>query len=126
MTLRLVLRRTLLVVALVLLLVLAWTGIKGGIEQLSSAHTRGQQIQTIIQLVYGVLSIGCILTVRLSWNRSLLVCWTIALALGGGLGAVAWGQASLGIGLVSGLAAGLVGAGIAWLLRFGAHRTLQP
>lgn len=122
------LRRVLLVVAVLLLLGLAWTGIHGGIDQVSGMHTTGQKIQTALQFVYGVFSVLSIVTVFWAprWNPAILVCWTIALAFAGGLGATAWGGASALIGGVSGGAAGLVGAGIAWLLRFGAHRTLVP
>ena len=123
-----VLRRVLLVVAVLLLLGLAWTGIHGGIDQLSGIHTTAQTIQTALQLVYGVFSVLSIVTVFWAprWNPAILVCWTIALAFAGGLGATAWGGTSALIGVGSGVAAGLVGAGIAWLLRFGAHRTLEP
>lgn len=122
------LRRILLVVAIVLLLGLAWTGIHGGIEQLSGLHTTGQTIQTALQLVYGVFAVLSIVTIFWAprWNPAILVCWTVALAFAGGLGATAWGGTSALIGIISGLAAGLIGAGIAWLLRFGAHRTLVP
>ena len=123
-----VLRRFLLIVAIVLLLLLVWTGLYGGINQLSGLHTTAQMIQTAFQLVYSVSAVLSIVTVFWAqrWNRAILVCWTIALAFAGGLGATAWGGASALIGGVSGVAAGLVGAGIAWLLRFGAHRTLVP
>jgi hypothetical protein len=110
-----------------LLLGLAWTGIQGGIDQLSSIHTSGQTIQTALQLVYGVCSVLSIVTVFWAqrWNPAILVCWTIALAFAGGLGATAWGGTSALIGVVSGVAAGLVGAGIAWLLRYGAGTSIQ-
>jgi len=123
-----VLRRFLLIVAIVLMLLLVWTGLYGGINQLSGFHTTGQMIQTAFQLVYSVSAVLSIVTVFWAqrWNRAILVCWTIALAFAGGLGATAWGGTSALIGIVSGVAAGLIGAGIAWLLRFGAHRTLVP
>jgi hypothetical protein len=123
-----VLRRLLLIVAIVLLLALAGTGIRGGIDQLSELHTTGQTVQTALQLVYGVFAILSVVTVFWAqrWNPAMLVSWTIALAFAGGLGATAWGDTSALIGVISGLAAGLVGAGIAWLLRIGAHRTLVP
>jgi hypothetical protein len=128
MTLGTVLRGLLFAIAIVLLLVLAWTGINGGIHQLSTTATTGQTIQTALQLLYGALSVLSIVTVY--WarrcNRPVLACWTISLALAGGLGATEWGGASLRIGIVSAAAAGLVGAGIAWLLRIGARRTLLP
>jgi hypothetical protein len=123
-----VLRGVLFAIAIVLLLVLAWTGINGGIHQLSTAATSGQTIQTALQLLYGALSVLSIATVYWArrWNRAVLACWTISLALAGGLGATEWGGASPRIGIISGAAAGLVGAGIAWLLRIGARRTLVP
>jgi hypothetical protein len=122
------LRRLLLVVAIVLLLGLALTGIRGGMDQLSGMHTTAQTIQTAFQFVYGVFAVLSIVTVFWAqrWNPALLVWWTIALAFAGGLGATAWGGTSALIGIISGFATGLVGAGIAWLLRFGAHRTLVP
>ncbi len=122
-----VLRRVLLVVAVLLLLGLAWTGLHGGIDQLSGIHTTGQTIQTALQLVYGALAVLSIVTVFWAprWNRAILACWTIALAFASGLGATAWGGTSTLIGVVSGGAAGLVGAGIAWLLRYGAENPIQ-
>jgi hypothetical protein len=123
-----VLRRFLLVVAVLLLLGLAWTGIRGGIDQLSGMHTTAQTIQTAFQLVYGVLAVLSIVTVFWAqrWNHAILVGWAIALAFAGGLGATAWGGTSVLIGVISGIIAGVVGAGIAWLLRIGARRTLVP
>ena len=128
MTSGLFLRRLLFIFAVALLLGLAWTGIHGGIDQLSGMQSAAQTVQTAFQLVYGLFAVLSIATVYWAqrWNRAILVCWTLALAFAGGLGATAWGGTSALVGVVSGVAAGLVGAGIAWLLRFGAHRTLEP
>ena len=117
-------RRVLLIVAIVLLLGLAWTGINGGISQLTGAHTAGQAAQTVLQLVYGLFALLSIVTTFWGrrWNWLSLVCWTVALALAAGLASVVWGGTSLLIGFVSGGAAGLVGAGIARLLRAGVVR----
>ena len=120
-------RRVLFIFAIVLLLVLAWTGISGGVSQLGTAKTAGQTIQTVFQFVYALfalLSIATTIRAR-DWNRLMLVCWTIALALAAGIAAVAWGETSFIVGLGSGAAAGLIGAGIAWLLRFGASSRLS-
>ena len=123
-----VLRRVLLSIAIVLILALAWTGIDGGVTQFSGARTTGQMTQTVLQLVNGVLALLSIVTAFWAqrWNRLLLVCWTATLAVMAGLASVAWGGTSALIGIVSGVAAGLIGAGIAWLLRFGADRSLVP
>ncbi|HET9707958.1 MAG TPA: hypothetical protein VFP39_06620 [Gemmatimonadales bacterium] len=122
-----VLRRVLLVVAIVLLLLLAWTGIRGALDQRSGIHTTGQTIQTAVQLVYGVLSLLSVVTVFWArrWNPAMLVCWAFALAFAGGLGATAWGGASALVGVIAGLAAGLIGAGIASVLRYGAGNLIH-
>ncbi|MFL5621321.1 MAG: hypothetical protein ACJ8AB_01620 [Gemmatimonadaceae bacterium] len=44
----------------------------------------------------------------------------ISLSLAAGLASVAWGGTSLLVGLVSGIAALLIGLGIAWVLRVAA------
>lgn len=117
-----VLRRVLLLVAIVLLLGLAWMGISGGISQLSNAQTAAQAAQTVFQLVYGLFALLSIITTFWGrrWNRLMLVCWTVALALTAGLASIVWGGTSPLVGFVSGGVAGLIGAGIAWLLRAGA------
>ncbi len=119
-----VVRRALLIVAIVLLLGLTWTGISGGISQLSSARTAGQSVQTVLQLVYGLFALLSIATTFWSrrWNRPMLVGWTVSLALTAGLASVVWGGTSILIGFLSGGAAGLIAVGIAWLLRVGGAR----
>ena len=117
------LRRILFLLAIVLLLALSWAGISGGVSQLSSVRTAGQTVQTAFQFAYGVCALLGITTTFWwrRWNQLLLASWTIALAFAGGLGAYSWGGTSALIGVVAGLAAGLIGAGVAWLLRFGAE-----
>ena len=51
----------------------------------------------------------------------MLVGWTISVTLAGGLAPVVWGDSSLPIGLVAGVACLLVAWGIAWLLRVAAR-----
>lgn len=46
-----------------LLLGLAWTGIAGGIHQLSQPLTFGQSVQTAAQAVYGLFALLCVVTV---------------------------------------------------------------
>src|ERR1051326_4857205 len=107
------LRKILFTIAILLLLVLVWTGISGGMSQLASAKTAGQTIQTVFQFVYAgfaLLSIATTFWAR-RWNRLMLVCWMIALAFAGGIASVAWGGTSAIVGLVSGVAAGPARAG---------------
>lgn len=47
-------RRALLAAALLLLLAVAWTGFRGGVEQLSQARTAGQKVHTFLQFAYGI------------------------------------------------------------------------
>lgn len=123
-----VVRRALLFVAIVLLLTLTWTGISGGITQLSSARTAGQAAQTVLQLVYGFFALLSIATTFWGrrWNRPMLAGWTVSLALTAGLASVVWGGTSMLIGFLSGGAAGLIAVGIAWLLRVGGARGSLP
>ena len=123
-----ILRRLLSVIAILLLLALAWTGIAGGIDQANpsthSEYTVGQIVQTALQLAFGVLSAAA--TVVWFWARALsrpvLIAWAVSLGLAGGLAPVVWGHSSVGIGIISGIASLLVAWGIAALLRVGAHK----
>ena len=112
----------LLVIAVAILLALAYTGIAGGIDQFdqsSHAHyTIGQIVQTVLQLAYGVLSVACIVArfwVR-RWSRPVLIAWAVSLSLAGGLAPVVWGHSGLAIGILAGVATLLIAWGIAALL----------
>ena len=50
-------RRILLGIALLLLIGLAWTGLSGGIHQLSQSTTVGEKAQTLTQFAYGVFAL---------------------------------------------------------------------
>jgi len=117
-----VVRRLFLIVAIVLLLALAWTGISGGISQLSQTHTSGQMAQTMMQLGYGSFAALSVVTTFWAqrWNRLLLACWVVATSFAAGMASVVWGDTSAFMGFVSGAAACLVALGIAWLLHTGA------
>ncbi len=119
-----VVRRVLLIVAIVLLLALAWTGISGGISQLSESQTSGQMAQTMMQIAYGLfatLSVATTFWAR-RWNRLLLATWVVTTSSAAGLASVVWGGTSMLMGLFSGAGACLVALGIAWLLHTGATR----
>jgi hypothetical protein len=116
------LRQALLAIGVIVLLWLAWTGLSGGVTQLSQAQTPGQVIQTGTQFAYGLFALLSVVTTFWAsrWNLLMLAGWTVSAALAGGLAAVVWGGASLLTGYVAGGAALLIGLGIAWLLRAGA------
>jgi hypothetical protein len=116
--------RVLLGIAILLLLGLAYAGIDGGFDQLSQTDkTLGQQVQTVTQLAFGVLSIAVIAVWfwARQWSRPVLVAWAVSLGLAGGLAPVVWGEATIPIGILSGVASLLIAGGIVWLLRFGAR-----
>lgn len=114
-------RRTLLGIAAVLLLGLAWTGLSGYLNQMSQSLTPGQGVQTVTQGLYGAFALLCVVTVF--WGRGLRVWmqrgFVVTATLAAGLASVVWGDSSIGIGLVSGAAGLLVAMAIVWLLRKG-------
>lgn len=114
-------------IAVALLLFLGYTGISGAIDQFDqsthSQYTGGQIVQTVLQLIFGILSFGVLGT--WFWARALsrpvMLAWILSLTLAGGLASVAWGGTSIWIGIVSGAASALVACAIAALLRVGAR-----
>lgn len=78
--------RVLLVIGVLLVLPLAWTGVNGAIEQYPGIHSVGQQWQTAAQLALGVCSVLTIVVtfwVR-RWRRAVFTvslsarCWPVA------------------------------------------------
>lgn len=112
----------------ILLLVLAYTGIAGGIQQYSASHTTGQWIQTNLQLVFGVFSILALITVfRPSrWRRAVNVGFVVSTTLAGGLAPIVWGKQGLFPGIAAGVATALVCWLIVWLVRAGSPTAARP
>jgi hypothetical protein len=104
-----------------LLLVLAWLGIKGGIEQWPASHSLSREVQSAAQLGYGVCSIFVVAS-RANTGRPaqvIRVAWLACLTVAGGLAPMVWGGsgwASVAVTAVASLAAG---CGILWLYRRG-------
>jgi hypothetical protein len=117
------LRRALLAIAIVLLLGLAWTGLSGGVNQLNQPQSRGQFVQTIMQVVYGFFALATVLTTFWArrWASWMLAGWVVSLTLAAALASVVWGDTSLVIGVLSGAAALAIALAIGWLLRIGAR-----
>jgi len=123
MSLSPVVRRTLLFLALVLLLGFAWAGLSGGFSQLSQSSTIGRKVQTFSQLAYGAFSLLSVVTtfVGRRWQAAMLIGWTLSVTVAAGLASIVWGGTSVAIGVLSGGAALLTGLGIIWPLRVGAR-----
>jgi hypothetical protein len=117
------LRRVLLAVAVLLLLGLTWTGLSGGLHQLSHPQSSGEKAQTFTQLAYGLFAFLSVVTTFWGrrWIALIQTCWAVSATLAAGLASVVWGGTTLGIGLLSGGAALLIALGISWLLRVGAR-----
>lgn len=114
--------RVLKLLAILVLLVLAWFGISGGIHQWPGSESTGQKVQTVFQLLYGVLSLLVIgATFRVGpVARVARWAWVITLTIAGGLAPVVWGGSTWVAGLAAAVAAFGVGLLVLWLLNRGA------
>ena len=121
MVLRPVFRRSLALVAALLLLGLAWTGIAGGIQQLSQQATVLQHVQSASQVVYGVAAILMLVT-AFTWRQLAVIAdraFVIGLVVAGGLAAVVWGEESVAMGFAAGVVALAIAVALVWMIRHG-------
>jgi hypothetical protein len=123
-----VVRRVLVVIALLLLGALAWLGLTGGVRQVAMSQGVGQKVQTMAQLGYGLLSLLSIFaTLRAPrWAPVVLAGWAASLTIAAALAPVVWGGNGWLSGLVAAAAAVLIAAGVIWMLRSGDRRTTSP
>lgn len=114
-------RRVLLGIAILLLLTLTWTGLVGGPKQLPEARNAGQMVETIVQILYGILSLLLIVTVfwHRSWSPAIRGSWAVGMTMVAGLSSVVWGGSGWWIGLLAAGAGLLMALVILWLLRAG-------
>jgi len=75
------------------LLVLAWGAVVGGVRQFPRSSTVWQQVETIIQLACGLLSLLTVFTYFWwrKWSTPIRVAWTISLVTAAGLSSLVWG-----------------------------------
>lgn len=121
MVLRPVFRRSLAIVAALLLLPLAWTGISGGVQQLSQPATWPQQIQSVTQVLYGVSAILMLIT-AFTWRQLAVIAevgFVVGLIVAASLAAVVWGDQSVGTGMLAGAVALAVAGILVWMIRIG-------
>ena len=121
MFLRPLFRRSLALFAALALLALAWTGIVGGVQQLSRPATWPQQIQSVMQVLYGVSAIFMLIT-AFTWRQLAVtaeVGFVVGLIVAAGLAAVVWGDQSVGMGAIAGVVALAVAGLIVWMFRVG-------
>ena len=108
-------------IGVLLTLLLAYTGLTGGVQQYPGIHSTGQWFQTSFQLAFGVFSVlSLIVTFRVKhWRRWVFPGFVLSTTLAAGLAPVAWGHQGLWTGLLAGVASLLIAAVIVWLLRGG-------
>ena len=102
-----------------LLLVSAYGGLVDGWSSLAGAVSIGQRITAATQLMYGVLSVACLVALVAARRlvRTLLVLWGIELTLTAALASVFWGGTSVLVAAVAGLSVALVVALVLWAWR---------
>lgn len=116
-----VVRRISLAVAMLFLLALAWQALAGGFGQIPRCYTIGQQLETIVQFICGLLSLLSVLT-YFRWRRAgrpILVAWAISFTSTAGISSLVWGPPSLAVGLAFAAIALLLALGIIRLFRAG-------
>jgi len=114
----LVVRRVLCVCATLLLLGLGWWTVSGGLRNLHQARTIGQQVETTIQLICGLLCIAAVVT-RYRWrsrSRPVRIAWVATLVAWVGLAALVWGPPQPHVALLFAIVALLVAWAILWAL----------
>jgi hypothetical protein len=116
-------RRIVLTVAVLSLLALSWNGVSGGMSQRSEAHTLGQKVQTACQFAFGFFGLLSVVTTFIGrrWRTLSYTGWTVSITLAGGLAAVVWGDTSVAVGFLAGLASLGVALLLIWLLPLGAR-----
>ena len=112
-------QRIILISTILLLLVLAWVSLSGGINQIPRSESIGQILETIVQLVCGILSLLIALTCFYGkrWRRPVRIIWGATLMTAAGMSSLVWGPPMLTVTLVFATAALLIALTIVWLLR---------
>ena len=85
----------------------------------AGAATAGQRVASVLQLLYGALSVAVLLAMafRPRWVAALLLAWGAALTLTGALATVVWGAQGWGVAAVAGVSIAAVVALVLWAWR---------
>ena len=121
MTLHPMLRPILAVVAVLLLLALAFTGITGGMQQWGDWSTMWQRIQSASQIVYGVAAVVILIASFKwrRWRRFAELTFVIGLVVAASLAPVVWGGETIVSGVLAGVAALAIASAIVWMVHAG-------
>jgi hypothetical protein len=114
-------RRIILISTMLIIIVVAWISLKGGISQLPRSLTIGQKVETTVQIVFGLLcllnAVTCFYWQKL--RRLVRIAWTISLTTTVGMSSFVWGPPMLTLGVVFAIVAFMVALGIIKLLKIG-------
>ena len=120
MNLRRLVRRSVLVSALLVLAAVAGGTLTGALQQLPQAQNLGQRVETAIQLACSLLSVLVVVTCfwQRRWAPAARAGWAVSLATTTGLSALVWGPPMPGITLVFAAGTLLVALALNWALRW--------
>ena len=123
-TTMLIIRRIVRGFTISLLMVLAWGLLAGAFDQLPRSHTTGQQFETILQFVCGLLSLLCVLTAfwQRSWGKVIRIAWAISVVVVAGASSLVWGPRLPVIAAVFAGVAMVVALGVNWALNVTSDR----
>jgi peptidoglycan/LPS O-acetylase OafA/YrhL len=110
-------RRLRLLLPVLLLVVLGFTGVRNAPGEFRQAATGGQRFAAATELGYGVLSWIALAALWKGsrWTRLLMIVWATLLTVCAAVAAVAWGGAGLGAAAVAGVSVAAVAALAVWL-----------
>ena len=119
MTFKLFIRRLLLNGIALFLLLVAWEAFSGGLDQLPRAETMGQNVETVIQLLFGLSCLLVVLTCYWwqDWAHAIRVIWAITLVAVAGLSSLVWGPPMPGTALLFAVLGLLLSLAIIWALQ---------
>jgi hypothetical protein len=121
MNIRSLFQKVVLLSTILLLLIIAWMALSGGFNQLSRSLTISQKVETILQIICGVLSVLNAFT-RFYWldlHRPISIAWMFSLAFTAGMSSIVWGPPMPFIGVLFAAVALMAAVGINSLLNIG-------
>jgi len=116
-----IVRRLVLAVALLLLLGAVWTGLHNGFSLLSASQSRGQKVQSVTQIAFGLFALLGLVTsfTARRFRPAALACFALTLCVASGMFVVVWSRSSVLVGVLTGAVAFLVAWAIIGALRQG-------